>query len=263
MVVAEPIQKERSALSVHNYVGFSSECLDDIVDNAPVMMHVVDRDFRIVKVNRRWLQIMGYEKSEVLGNQSTEYLTDESRVRTIASVIPSFLRTGSHRGVRADFVAKNGRVFEYLIDAECDATTAANGYRYAAIYDPRDPIQWEQAAATMAAIRELIRIRHEVENFRPSIWSSVTDEDPRVKAISGQIIHPRHERAEESTQLTTAQQEVIRILATGARNKEIAETLALSINTIKFHIENIFDKLGVNTRTQAVHVARTRNLLND
>ena len=48
---------------------------------------------------------------------------------------------------------------------------------------------------------------------------------------------------------------------TGARNQEIADQLFLSIRTVKFHVENIYRKLGVRTRTEAVRVARERGIL--
>ena len=62
--------------------------------------------------------------------------------------------------------------------------------------------------------------------------------------------------------LTNRESEVLRLIASGARNKEIADQLFLTVNTVKFHIENIYEKLDVQTRTQAVRAARERGLLN-
>ncbi len=61
--------------------------------------------------------------------------------------------------------------------------------------------------------------------------------------------------AAAGVQLTRRELEVLRLLASGERNKEIAGHLSLSVNTVKFHIENIFQKLGVQTRTQAARAA--------
>ena len=66
---------------------------------------------------------------------------------------------------------------------------------------------------------------------------------------------------EAGCQLTERELEVLRLLASGARNKGIAEQLLLSINTVKYHIENVYQKLGVGSRTQAVRVASERGLL--
>ena len=61
--------------------------------------------------------------------------------------------------------------------------------------------------------------------------------------------------------LTRRESEMLTILATGACNQDIAVRLTLSVNTVKFHLENIYQKLGANNRTQAVRVARERGHL--
>jgi DNA-binding NarL/FixJ family response regulator len=45
---------------------------------------------------------------------------------------------------------------------------------------------------------------------------------------------------------------VLQHLAKGARNREIAETLVISEKTVEWHLENIYNKLDVTTRTSAV-----------
>ena len=61
--------------------------------------------------------------------------------------------------------------------------------------------------------------------------------------------------------LTEREREILSQLDSGARNKEIAEELFLSVNTVKFHIDNVYQKLGVKTRTQAVRAARECGIL--
>ena len=67
----------------------------------------------------------------------------------------------------------------------------------------------------------------------------------------------------EYPHLTGRERQVLLLLAHGARNKEMAHDLGVSVNTIKFHIDNVFKKLGTRTRTEAVRVARERSLLDD
>ena len=66
---------------------------------------------------------------------------------------------------------------------------------------------------------------------------------------------------DEAAGLSERQQEVLQLLASGARNQEIADQLFLSLRTVKFHVENLYRNLGVRTRTEAVRVARERSIL--
>ena len=61
-----------------------------------------------------------------------------------------------------------------------------------------------------------------------------------------------------NTELSERELEIVRLLATGLSNKEIAAQVYLSINTVKVHLRNIFAKLNVQTRTEATLIAIQR-----
>lgn len=52
--------------------------------------------------------------------------------------------------------------------------------------------------------------------------------------------------------LTHRELEVLALLAAGQTNKQIAAAQSVSLNTVKFHLKNVFEKLGVHSRSQAV-----------
>ena len=52
--------------------------------------------------------------------------------------------------------------------------------------------------------------------------------------------------------LTLREREILKCIATGKSNREIADKLFISLNTVKTHIKNIYSKLYIKRRTQAL-----------
>lgn len=69
------------------------------------------------------------------------------------------------------------------------------------------------------------------------------------------------QRAELVQSLTQREIELLRLVAEGMSNKAIAQTLSISENTVKYHMRNILQKLGVQNRTEAVTQAIRAGLL--
>lgn len=55
--------------------------------------------------------------------------------------------------------------------------------------------------------------------------------------------------------LTEREIEILNLIAAGKTNKEIADELFISYKTVKNHVYNLFSKLGIHTRTEAIHLA--------
>ncbi|MFC8679919.1 response regulator [Microbacterium ureisolvens] len=83
-------------------------------------------------------------------------------------------------------------------------------------------------------------------------------------ALSPQVavrLVERMRRPEPETILTARELDVLRLVATGHSNKQIAVTLGIGESTVKTHLLKVFDKLGVADRTHAVTLAMERGLL--
>ena len=70
------------------------------------------------------------------------------------------------------------------------------------------------------------------------------------------------ERETSADSLTEREMEVLKLLAQGKTNKEIAAALVISERTVKFHVGSILSKLGAGNRTEAVTIAAQRGLVN-
>ncbi len=88
-------------------------------------------------------------------------------------------------------------------------------------------------------------------------------------AVKPTVIAPVMTRPAASTEgrpapgpLSPRELKVLRLIAQGWSNREIAEAVFLSINTVEFHAKSIYRKLSVKSRTQAVHEATQHGLLN-
>ena len=63
------------------------------------------------------------------------------------------------------------------------------------------------------------------------------------------------------TSLTSRELEVLRLVAAGSTNGEIAQKLWVTEQTVKFHLSNVYRKLEVGNRTEASHYAHVNGLL--
>lgn len=65
----------------------------------------------------------------------------------------------------------------------------------------------------------------------------------------------------ESLGITRRELEILELIAAGLSNKEIAERVFVSENTVKTHSSRVFDKLGARRRTQAVQLGKEQRLI--
>ena len=80
------------------------------------------------------------------------------------------------------------------------------------------------------------------------------------KLVEG-LQHPARDPAVD-TLLTNREREVLRLATDGLSNQEIADKLVISEGTVRFHFSNIFSKLQVNNRSQAIVYALRQGLVN-
>ena len=112
----------------------------------PAMLHSIDPESRLLDVSDYWLEVLGYERHEVIGKKATEFLTEESRRHAETVSIPDFLKTGYARDISYQFRKKNGEVIDVLLSAIAERDEKGNFLRSLAVLtDVTDRKKAEQA----------------------------------------------------------------------------------------------------------------------
>jgi DNA-binding NarL/FixJ family response regulator len=95
--------------------------------------------------------------------------------------------------------------------------------------------------------------------FEGQIWLGRQDMAAVVEALID-TTHP--DRKQPAPRLTARERDVLELVAAAARNREIAQKLSMSEDTVKHHLTNIFDKTGVSSRVELALYAIQHGLVN-
>jgi two-component system, NarL family, response regulator LiaR len=93
--------------------------------------------------------------------------------------------------------------------------------------------------------------------IRSAYEGKMTLSSEAVQALANSTAQPQI----AGNTLTERERDVLRCMVEGMNNNEIAEKLVISLGTVKFHISNIFQKLGVDSRVEAVKMAMEQKLI--
>ena len=85
----------------------------------------------------------------------------------------------------------------------------------------------------------------------------------RVMELTAAGHRPARRRASWPAGLSDREVEVLRLIARGHSNREMARTLVIAEKTVSHHVQHIYDKLGVSTRAAATLFAAQHDLLED
>ena len=143
----------------------------------------------------------------------------------------------------------------------------ARGRRFASIVAPEDQaLVEEQLQRKLRGVPvtdyEVDIVTRDRERQRVEISSVLVPGGDACHAIFGTGVPTAPPRPAASNEvLTRRQHEVLQLLAAGASTRGIAETLHLSVETVRNHIRHILQRLGAHSRLEAVATAQRRGLL--
>jgi DNA-binding NarL/FixJ family response regulator len=99
-----------------------------------------------------------------------------------------------------------------------------------------------------------------ISAIRAAARGEMTWTREELRRVTGALVAPRS-GPESEVPLTKREGEVLKQLAFGLTNKEIAQTLGISYETVKEHVQHILRKIGVSDRTQAAVWAVRKDLV--
>jgi ATP/maltotriose-dependent transcriptional regulator MalT len=99
---------------------------------------------------------------------------------------------------------------------------------------------------------EMVEVRAALDDIAVHV-EQMTD------AVTQLLLSRKSQASLKNVALTEREREILGYLAAGKSNGEIAACCQVSKNTVKFHVKNLFGKLGVRNRSQAMMVAKSVN----
>ena len=169
-----------------------------------------------------------------------------------------------------DKLALESPVDLMLLDLEMPGMNGLEGFREIRRRYPALPIAIVSGVNDVRIIRELLD--GGARGYIPKLAGSEQLMNALRRVLKGEIYVPdalfipaqlTPANDDKASPLTSRQHEILPLLAEGMPNKRIADALSVTEGTVKQHLKDLFRRLGVRNRTQAVKEAQRLGLLRD
>lgn len=107
--------------------------------------------------------------------------------------------------------------------------------------------------AIMAGCAGFVTKRNGTDEIVSAVLAVASDETPVSPDMVRSLVDSK--RTSSGSDLTARELEILRIAAQGMTNRDIAEQLSLSVNTVRNHMQHVLNKLGAHSKLEAVSIA--------
>jgi PAS domain S-box-containing protein len=202
---------------------------------------IISSDFRVLWINKAMAYIHGYEEEEItLGKVCYETLNKRSEP-CLDCPVQAVLATHRTRVMEQWAVLPSGEKRWGEVRA------------YPVRNDNRQIVAVIVMVMDITSRVESIQHHKEYTAYLSERLSEAIDPDREIQLADGAV--------SIQVELSKRETEILRLVTEGYTNHQISELLTISANTVKTHVNNIFNKLGVNDRTQAAVLATRHRLV--
>lgn len=139
----------------------SEERYRALYTRTPVMMHSSDAHGRLMSVSNHWLEKLGYERGEVIGELPTKFLTETSRRHAEQVCLPRFMKDGVLTDEPLQFKKKNGQIVDVLLSAIAERD--ADGHFVRSLAVSIDVTQRRQAEEAITRYTKRLETLREID----------------------------------------------------------------------------------------------------
>lgn len=137
-----------------------------LYEQTPAMLHSIDMQGRLLAVSDTWLATLGYERDDVIGRLSTDFLTPASREHAKTVVLPAFFANGHCERVDYQMVTRSGEVLDVQLSAILDRNAAGRPTRTVAVIEDITERRRTERALTL----ERQRLVNLIEGTHAATW---------------------------------------------------------------------------------------------
>ena len=211
-------------------------------NNCLVVTDAGANNFSILYANRGFERLTGYNRDDIIG-RNCRFLQGEDRDQEGLEPMRLALATGAECVTTLRNYRKSGDLFY-------------NEIYLSPVYSPEGELKYYVGVQNDITQR----VQHE-QNLRTAVEDSLQDASWLTETILDKLHNIRNGHVlKDMPEFTAREREVLERIAQGQSNRTIADELGLSVNTIRNYVNNLYGKLSVNSRPEAIIWARTRGM---
>ncbi len=158
-IVSAMLTQRKQLLALSSALAESEQRVRRLYEATPAILHSIGRDGRLLDVSDRWLALLGYQRQEVVGRLSSDFLSPASQAHARDVVLPEFFRTGRCENVPYEFVRKDGSFVDVLLSATLERDDDGGIARSLAVLEDvtdtrRLKVELDRARAHLDAVLE-------------------------------------------------------------------------------------------------------------